>query len=125
MTILCIDAAEIAVFLVISFGYVAVGVSVLLGPLFIPFFLVDELNWLFWGWLKSLVQYSFYPVVGAAYIYVFGKLLIKFVDTTGPPYDGAKIAYLFGPLVFMLAAFTFGILKVPSLVKQHNYRQVG
>jgi TrbL/VirB6 plasmid conjugal transfer protein len=116
VTVLCIDAAEIAVFFVISFGYVATGVLVLLGPIFIPFFIAPTLEWMFWGWLKSLVQYAFYPVVANAYVFVFGSLLINFVDTTGPPYDGAKIAVLFGPLVFILIAFSFGVLKVPTLV---------
>jgi len=108
--------AEIAVFGVIAYGYVAVGVAVLLGPIFIPFFLIPVLDWLFWGWLKSLFQYAFYPVVANAYVYVFGKMLINFVNRTGPPYDGAKIGWLFGPLLFILIAFAFGLFKVPSLV---------
>jgi len=108
--------AEIAVFGIIAYGYVAVAVAVLLGPIFIPFFIIADLDWLFWGWLKSLFQYAFYPVVANAYVYVFGKMLINFVNRTGPPYDGAKIGWLFGPLVFMLIAFAFGLFKVPSLV---------
>lgn len=116
VTVLCLLAAQAAVFAVISFGYVAVAVSVLLGPIFIPFFIVPRMEWLFWGWLRALIQYAFYPVVANAYLYVFGNLLIHFVDSHPPPYDGASVAVLFFPLVFMLMAFTYGILKVPSLV---------
>jgi hypothetical protein len=116
VTVLCILAAQAAVFAVIAFGYVAAAVAVLLGPVFIPFFIVPQMEWLFWGWLKSLIQYAFYPVVANAYLFVFGNLLIHFVDSHPPPYDGATILVLFFPLVLLLAAFTYGILKIPSLV---------
>ena len=88
----------------------------MLGPVFIPFFIVPKLEWLFWGWLKSLLQYAFYPVVANAYIFVFGQLLIHFVDSHPPPYDGATLAVLFLPLLFLLIAFTWGVLLIPSLV---------
>ncbi len=116
ITILFVILAEAAVFAVIAFGYVAAAIAVLLGPIFIPFFIVPHMEWLFWGWLKSLMQYAFYPVVANAYVFVFGNLLIHFVDSHPPPYDGATLLLLFGPLLLLLVAFTFGILKIPSLV---------
>ena len=116
ITVIALEAAQIAVFVVIAFGYVASAVAVMLGPIFIPFFIVPKLEWLFWGWLKSLLQYAFYPVVANAYIFVFGQLLIHFVDAHPPPYDGATLAVLFLPLLFLLIAFTWGVLLIPSLV---------
>ena len=116
ITFLALEAAEVAVFVVIAFGYVASAIAVMLGPIFIPFFIVPRLEWLFWGWLKSFLQYAFYPVVANAYIFVFGQLLIHFVDSHPPPYDGAALAVLFMPLCFLLVAFTWGVLLIPSLV---------
>jgi hypothetical protein len=116
VTILCILAAQALVFGVIAFGYVAAAVAVMLGPIFIPFFIVPHMEWMFWGWLKSLIQYAFYPVVAQAYLFVFGNLLIHFVDAHSPPYDGANIAIMFFPLTMLLIAFSYGILKIPSLV---------
>lgn len=116
VTVLCILAAQAAVFAVIAFGYVATAVAVMLGPIFIPFFIVPQMEWLFWGWLKSLIQYAFYSVVANAYLFVFGNLLIHFVDSHPPPYDGATLMVFFFPLVLLLLAFTYGILKIPSLV---------
>lgn len=116
ITILLLVVTAAATFGVIAFGYVATAIAVLLGPVFIPFFIVPGLEWLFWGWFKALVQYAFYPVVANAYLFVFGSLLIHFVDSHPPPYDGAGVAVLFFPLVLILLAFTYGILKIPSLV---------
>ncbi len=107
---------EAAVFFVISFGYIAAAVAVLLGPVFIPFFIVPKMEWLFWGWFKAFLQYSFYPVVANAYIYVFGSMLVHLVDSHPPPYDGPTIALLFAPLLFLLIAFVYGVVKIPSLV---------
>ena len=115
MVTICLVVALAAVYTVISFGYVAMAIAVLLGPIFIPFFIVPEMEWLFWGWLKVLIQYSFYPVIANAYLLVFGHMLIRFVDAHPPPYDGGMVAVLFFPLVMLLIAFTFGILKIPSL----------
>ncbi|HEX2453132.1 MAG TPA: type IV secretion system protein [Vicinamibacterales bacterium] len=116
VTVLCLLVAEAAVFAVIAFGYVAAAIAVLLGPIFIPFFIVPHLEWLFWGWLKSLIQYAFYPVVANAYLFVFGNLLIRFVDAHPAPYDGAMLLVLFFPLVLLLIAFSYGVLRIPSLV---------
>src|SRR5229473_685793 len=116
IAVICIVVAQSAVFAVIAFGYVAAAVAVLLGPIFIPFFIVPHMEWLFWGWLKSLIQYAFYPVVANAYVFVFGNLLIHFIDSHPPPYDGATLLLLFFPLLLLLIAFTYGILKIPSLV---------
>src|SRR5882762_8233836 len=101
---------------VIAFGYIAAAIAVLLGPVFIPFFIVPKMEWLFWGWFKAFLQYSFYPVVANAYLFVFGSMLVHLVDSHPPPYDGATIALLFAPLLFLLIAFTYGVVKIPSLV---------
>jgi hypothetical protein len=49
VTVLCIVAAQAAVFTIIAFGYIAEAIAVMLGPIFIPFFIVPKLEWLFWG----------------------------------------------------------------------------
>ncbi len=114
--VLAILVAEVAAYAIIAFGYIAAAIVVLVGPIFIPFFIVPQMEWLFWGWLKALLQYSFYPVIANAYVFVMGSLLNHFVDSHPPPYDGGNMALLFLPLVFLLLAFTYGIIHIPSLV---------
>ncbi len=83
------------------------------------------MEWLFWGWLKSLIQYAFYPVVANAYLFVFGNLLIHLIDSHPPPYDGGTFLMLFFPLVMLLVAFTYGILKIPVACEFALYRPLG
>ena len=112
---LAVTAARVVLLAVIAFGLVATGVAVLVGPVFIPFFLVPQLDWLFWGWLKSLLQYAFYQVIAQAFVFVFGSFLINFLDAFPPPYTVDRLLVGGFHLIFLLFAFTYGLLKVPSL----------
>src|SRR3984893_14305293 len=112
---LAVTAARVVLLAVIAFGLVATGVAVLVGPVFIPFFLVPHLDWLFWGWLKSLLQYAFYQVIAQAFVFVFGRFLINFLDAFPPPYTVDRLLVGGFHIIFLLLAFTFGLLKVPSL----------
>jgi hypothetical protein len=116
ITICAIVLAQVAVLAVISYGYVALAVIVLVGPIFIPFFIVPKMEWLFWGWFRAFIQYAFYQVAAQAFVFVFGQLVLHFLDVHPPPFDSLKVAWLFVPLVFLLLSFVFGVLKVPSLV---------
>jgi len=107
---------EAAVWVVIAWGFIASAVCVLLGPVLIPFFIVPPLDWMFWGWLKSFIQYSFYPVVANAVIYVFGRLLTNYIAAAAPPWDGAQQWALLAPMLIMMFAFAYGVLKIPTLV---------
>ena len=89
---LAVTAARVVLLAVIAFGLVATGVAVLVGPVFIPFFLIPHLDWLFWGWLKSLLQYAFYQVIAQAFVFVFGSFLINFLDAFPPPVYGGPPA---------------------------------
>ena len=115
LVVLAVTAARVVLLGVIAFGLAATGVAVLVGPVFIPFFLVPQMEWMFWGWLKSLMQYAFYQVIAQAFVFVFGSFLINFMDAFPPPYTVDRLVVGGFHLVALLLAFTFGLLKVPSL----------
>jgi hypothetical protein len=112
---LVVTGARVVLLAVIAFGLVATGVAVLVGPVFVPFFLVPQLDWLFWGWLKSLLQYAFYQVIAQAFVFVFGTFLINFLDAFPPPYTVDRLLVGGFHLLVLLFAFIYGLLKVPSL----------
>jgi hypothetical protein len=115
-TIFMLSVAQFAVLGVITFGFIAAAVCVLVGPLFIPFVIVPHMEWLFWGWFKALIQYAFYPVIGNAFVYVYGEMMMHYFEANPGPYDGQKIAGMFIQIVFLCIAFVWGVLKVPALV---------
>ena len=85
------------------------------GRLFVPFFIVPTLEWLFWGWLKAFVQYSFMLVIANAFIFIFEKFLSRYLQTL-PPGMRLEEQLLYGVhAVMILVTFTVGVLLVPSL----------
>lgn len=111
----CIIVAQAVTLYVVMFGYVATAVCVLLGPIFIPFKIVPQLDWLFWNWLKAFLQYAFYQVVASAYVFIFGDLLIQILGVRATPINTDELVYLFAPLALTLITFILGTIKIPSL----------
>src|SRR5258708_4082801 len=60
---LTLAAMQAAAFAVIAYGYVAAAVCVLLGPIFIPFFILPKLDWLFWGSVQAVIGFRFSQLV--------------------------------------------------------------
>ena len=107
---------EAAVFFVIAFGYIAAAIAVLLGPVFIPFFIVPKMEWLFWGWFRCFLQYAFYQVIAAAVVAVIGNLMIGTLKL--PPAGTLSTVQLVAwfPVLFVtFLASIYVLLKVPSL----------
>ena len=102
---------------VIAFGLIASAVCALLGPIFVPFFIVPKLDWLFWGWLRSFIQYSFVPVVAIAFLMIFEQFVYRYVTTLPPTITPAEYG-VYGLQAFaVVATFCAGILLVPSLTQ--------
>jgi hypothetical protein len=113
--LLVIAVAQFALMFVISFSMIASAVCGLVGPIFVPFFIVPTLEWLFWGWLKAFIQYSFMLVIANAFIFVFEKFLSRYVQTL-PPGIRLEDQLLYGvSAVMVLITFAVGVLLVPSL----------
>jgi len=100
---------------VVSFGLIATAVCGLLGPIFVPFFIVPKLDWLFWGWLKSFIQYSFIPVVAVAFLMIFEQFVFRYVTTLPPTITAADYGIYALQAFAVVGTFVLGILMVPSL----------
>ena len=88
--LLLVAVAKALSLAVIAFGLIASAVCALLGPIFVPFFIVPKLDWLFWGWLKSFIQYSFIPVVAIAFLMIFEQFIFRYVTTLPPTITQAE-----------------------------------
>lgn len=71
--IMSLTAMGYATFLTVSLFLVKL--VLLLGPIFIPWLLLEKTSFLFWGWLRFLIVASLYQVVGAVILYFAYKLL--------------------------------------------------
>src|SRR5690348_14777363 len=115
VTILLAAAQAIAI-VVIAYGFIATAVCVLVGPIFIPFFIVPKLEWLFWGWFKCFLQYAFYQVIAAAVVFVIANLILGILRLQ--PVGTISTVQLIGwfPVLFItFLAAIYALLKIPAL----------
>jgi hypothetical protein len=114
--IILLAAAQAVAIVVIAYGFIATAVCVLLGPVFIPFFIVPKLEWLFWGWLRCFVQYAFYQVIAAAVVFIIGNLILGILGLQ--PVGAISTVQLieeFPVLFITFLASIYALLKVPAL----------
>src|SRR6202047_5038989 len=116
VVIILLAAAQAIAIVVIAYGFIATAVSVLVGPVFVPFFIVPRMEWLFWGWPRRCIQYAFYQVTAAAVVYVIGNLMLGALQL--PPAGTLSTVQLIAwfPVLFItFLSSIYVLLKIPSL----------
>jgi len=116
IVIILLAAAQAISIVVIAYGFIATAVCVLVGPIFVPFFIVPKLEWLFWGWLRCFLQYAFYEVIAAAVVYIIGNLIIGVLTLQGTgTISTLQLIGWFPVLLITFVASIYVLLKVPAL----------
>ena len=115
LLLIFVTLAKVISLAIVAFGLIASAVCALLGPIFVPFFIVPKLDWLFWSWFKAFIQYSFVPVVAFAFLMVFERFIFQYLTTL--PQGITEDYYLVYGLqaLVIIGVFEVGILLVPSL----------
>ena len=115
LLLIVVTLAKVISLAVVAFGLIASAVCALVGPIFVPFFIVPKLDWLFWSWFKAFVQYSFIPVIAFAFLMIFERFIYQYL-TTLPPGITEDQYMLYGlQALVVMGVFAVGILLVPSL----------
>jgi hypothetical protein len=115
LLLIVLTLAKVLSLAVVAFGLIASAVCALVGPIFVPFFIVPKLDFLFWSWFKAFIQYSFIPVIAFAFLMVFERFVFQYL-TTLPPGITEDLYMVYGLQTFVIVGvFLVGILLVPSL----------
>src|SRR5918911_4045082 len=115
LLLIVVTLAKVVAMAVVAFGLIASAVCALVGPIFVPFFIVPKLDFLFWSWFKAFLQYSFIPVIAFAFLMIFERFIFKYL-TTLPPGITEDLYMIYGiQALVIIGVFTVGILLVPSL----------
>src|SRR6478609_2706831 len=81
LLLIVVTVAKVISLAIVAFGLIASAVCALVGPIFVPFFIVPKLDWLFWSWFKAFIQYSFVPVIAFAFLMVFERFIYQYLTT--------------------------------------------
>jgi hypothetical protein len=88
----------------------------LLGPLFFWSLLVPGCSWMWNGWLRSFVAWSFFPVVASAVLRVAGSVVVPALDQLPGALSLGEQAQYVGALFILLCAVIYILVKLPSVV---------
>jgi len=114
--VILLAAAQAIAIVVIAFGFLATAVCVLVGPIFVPFFIVPKMEWLFWGWFRCFIQYAFYQVIAAAVVYVIANLILGIMDLEPQgTISTVQLIEAFPVLFITFLASIYALLKIPTL----------
>lgn len=100
---------------IIAYGAVASSIVGMLGPIFIPFLVFEKLEFLFWGWLRAFLGFSFYKVVAAATMSVLSQLLAHYYAVMSGFVDPGQMVKQLPMLILLVLANGFILLKVPAM----------
>jgi hypothetical protein len=101
---------------VLAYGAIAATIIGLLGPIFIPFLVFDKLDWLFWGWLKAYLGFSFYKVVAAATMNVLSHVLTNYYLQLGQSVaDPSLMVQTLPFLILLVLVNVYVLFKIPSM----------
>jgi hypothetical protein len=115
LLLIVVTLAKVISLAVVAFGLIASAVCALVGPIFVPFFIVPKLDWLFWSWFKAFVQYSFIPVIAFAFLMIFERFIFQFLTTLPPGITEDQYMLYAVQALVIIGVFAVGILMVPSL----------
>lgn len=110
-----LTAAKVAAFAIISLGLLGQAVLVLVGPIFVCLFLVPKLDQLFWGWLRSLLQYSFLPVTAYAYLFIGAHIFTQVLGHLPPGIPDDLLMTLGAQVGIITATWIWCFRYIPSI----------
>lgn len=118
-TLIEMGIVQAVLFFVTSFGFVAIGLGSLLGPLFIPFYMWPTQAGKFYRWLDYMIVYSFYQVVATAFVYVWTNVIVYFFDhAIHGDYGLAHLLILIVPFLALSVTFVISMFKVPAIAAE-------
>ena len=101
---------------ILAYGAIAATIIGLLGPIFIPFLVFDKLDWLFWGWLKAYLAFSFYKVIAAATMNVLSHVLTNYYVQLGQSVsDPSSMVQTLPLLVILVLVNIYILFKIPTM----------
>ena len=58
----------------------ALAIAILVGPILIPWLVFQPMSFLFWGWFRTMLTYTFYGVIAGAVFNVFMNVGLAFLS---------------------------------------------
>lgn len=113
-----LNFCEGIIWMIVSWGFEAMALTKVFGPLFLPWGLLPSCAFVMWGWIRSHVQYSFYPVAATGYLVITARML-TYVSShyLSTQYLSTADTWVnLGPVVVTFMGLAYGAIQIPSFV---------
>jgi hypothetical protein len=114
--ILNICFMDLIMFAVNAFGFIALGMFTLFGPLMIPLFITRNFKAKFWHWVDGLLVFSMFRAVSAAVSFIYVNIFISFFDNTvNGDYSLGHWLALLPTLILLNGGLLWAMFQVPRI----------
>ena len=115
IVIVLVGVERFFLLIVLAASYMAIGVIVLVGPMFIPWILFPGLEHIAWGWFNALLRFCFYQVVGGAVTFLNATILLGFFNVHPFPWAIADIPVIVLEFMSVVGISVYVVLMVPTI----------
>ena len=102
---------------IVAYGAIASTIVGLLGPVFIPWMVYDKLEFLFWGWVKAYLGFSFYKVIAAATLNVLSAVMTNYYLQLQNIADPATMVENIPLLILLVIVNVYVLIKIPAMTQ--------
>ena len=107
---------DLIMFAVNAFGFIALGMFTLFGPLMIPLFITRNFKAKFWHWVDGLLVFSMFRVVAAAVSFIYVNVFISFFDNSvNGDYSLGHWLALLPTLILLNGGLLWAMIQVPRI----------
>lgn len=112
--------SQLCMWFVTASGIILQGLSVVVGPLFIPFYVSLTEEERFWRWLNGLIAKAMYPFAASLVGFVFGEVFLRFFSNAiNGDYSLGHLTVLIPALVSLVPTMGYVMLRVPQWTDYH------
>jgi len=107
---------DLIMFAVNAFGFIALGLFTLFGPLLIPLFITRSFKHKFWQWVDGILVFSMFRAVSAAISFIYLNVMIGFFDNTvAGDYSLGHWLALIPTLILLNGGLLWSMFQVPRI----------
>ncbi len=115
LVIILVALERMALIGVLAVSYIAIGVIVLVGPMFLPWALFPSLESIAWNWFNALLQFCFYQVVGGAVTFLNATVLLGFFTVHPFPWALLDIPVIVLEFSGVVGISIYVVFMIPSI----------
>ena len=116
IVLLNVAVMDFIMFAVNAFGFIALGMFTLFGPLMIPLFITRNFKSKFWQWVDGLLIFSMFRAVAAAISFIYLNVMIGFFDNSvAGDYTLGHWLALLPTLILLNGGLLWAMFQVPRI----------